>query len=86
MGQMAIATNQVVQLTEALVLAGGILNDCEIKLIEAISKEDKRKAKIEKQIAKGKFAEIKAKIKAQKEIINSLKILIKAEHNSSGGF
>jgi len=29
---------------------------------------------------RGKFAEVKAKIKAQKEIINSLKIVIKAEN------
>ena len=35
--------------------------------------------------AKGKHAEIKAKIKAQKEIINSCKVVIRAEHNISGG-
>ena len=31
--------------------------------------------------AKGKYAEIKAKIKTQKEIINSLKVIIRAESN-----
>jgi hypothetical protein len=35
---------------------------------------------------KGKYTEIKAKIKAQKEIINSLKVVIRAENNTSGGF
>jgi len=35
---------------------------------------------------RGKYNEIKARIKTQKEIINSLKVSIRAEHNVSGGF
>lgn len=40
----------------------------------------------ELNIANGKFAETKAKIKIKTQYINTLKILIKAEHNISGGF
>ena len=36
--------------------------------------------------ARGKFAEIKARIKAEKEKINTLKVLIRAENSTSGGF
>jgi len=35
---------------------------------------------------RGKYNEIKAKIKTQKEIINSLKVSIRAENQTSGGF
>lgn len=37
-------------------------------------------------IAKGKYAECKARIKAQKEIISSAKVIVKAEQLTSGGF
>lgn len=40
----------------------------------------------ELNIAKGKFAEIKAKIKLKKELMNVLKVTIRAEYVSSGGF
>lgn len=36
--------------------------------------------------AKGNYREIQAKIKAQKEVINSLKCSIRAENQISGGF
>jgi capsule polysaccharide export protein KpsE/RkpR len=35
---------------------------------------------------RGKFHEIKARIKAEKEKINSLKVVIRAESSISGGF
>ena len=35
---------------------------------------------------KGRFSEIKAKIKLKKELMNVLKVTIRAENISSGGF
>jgi len=40
----------------------------------------------EKNITDGRFAETKAKIKVKQQAINTLKVLIRAENNVSGGF
>jgi len=60
------ATNEVKELNSQLILKGGELNNQLIIL----------------QKIKGEYAEIKAKIRLQKEISNSLKIAIRAEANS----
>jgi hypothetical protein len=63
MQKMLQATNEIVRLTNELIVSGTLLNQ-----------------------AKGQYREIQARIKAQKEIINSLKVAIRAEHSTSGGF
>ena len=55
--------NEVSRLTELLKDAGKVLNDAEIMVNEAISKEDKRKAKSIMLKAKGVFKSIQADIK-----------------------
>jgi putative lipoic acid-binding regulatory protein len=76
---MLNATNEVCRLTQQLIEVGDVLNKAEIGVLEAIGKEDKRKAKVIRQQAKGKYKEIQVRIRAQKEIINSLKVSIRAE-------
>lgn len=73
------ATNEVIKLTEQLVVIGTALNDAKVTILKAPGAEEKHQAIIDRQIIEGKFAEVKARIKCQKEIINSLKIILKAE-------
>ncbi len=80
------ATNEIVLLTNQLIEIGTLLNQTEVNVLMAFGAEDKRKAKILRQQAKGKYKEVQARIKAQKEIINSLKVTIRAENLISGGF
>jgi len=82
LSKMLNATNEVCRLTQELIAVGDILNKSEIGVLEAVGKEEKRKAKIIRQQAKGKYKEIQVRIKAQKEIINSLKVSIRAEGSS----
>jgi len=79
--RLAEATNEVIKLTEMLKVAGQSYNETKINILKATTEEEVRKAKIERQEAEGKYKEILASIRCQKEIINTIKTLTKAEHN-----
>jgi len=79
--RLAEATNEVIKLTEMLKVAGQSYNETKINVLKATTEEEVRKAKIERQEAEGKYKEILASIRCQKEIINTIKTLTKAEHN-----
>lgn len=78
--RLAEATNEVIKLTEMLKLAGKNYNDTKVNLLKA-TPENIIQFKIERQEAEGKYKEILASIRCQKEIINTIKTLAKAEHN-----
>jgi hypothetical protein len=80
--KMISVANEIIALNEALKLAGDWLNECIVESLRAETDEAKKNAKIKCQEAKGKFAAIKADIRAKKEIINVLKMLIRAEGNA----
>lgn len=84
--KMIAVANQITLLTEQLKIAGNTLNNFKIECLRAKTPRDKEEAKIKRQEAEGKFAEIKADIKVKKEIINVLKMVIRAENNQTGGF
>jgi len=79
--RLAEATNEVIKLTEMLKVAGQSYNETKVNVLKATTEEEVRKAKIERQEAEGKYKEILASIRCQKEIINTIKTLTKAEHN-----
>ncbi len=81
-GKLCISINKTIELTEQLKEYGGVLNSAKVEVLRAENKETKQIAKIKEQEAEGKFAEIKALIKLQKEITNGIKTLLKAEHNT----
>lgn len=78
--RLAEATNEVIKLTEMLKVAGKYYNDTKILVLKA-TPETILQAKIDRQEAEGKYKEILACIRCQKEIINTIKTLAKAEHN-----
>lgn len=80
LAKLAEATNEVIKLTEMLKVAGKYYNDTKILVLKA-TPETLTQAKIERQEAEGKYKEILASIRCQKEIINTIKTLAKAEHN-----
>ena len=79
--RLAEATNEVIKLTEMLKVAGQSYNETKVNVLKATTEEEVRKAKIKRQEAEGKYKEILASIRCQKEIINTIKTLTKAEHN-----
>jgi hypothetical protein len=80
LAKLAEATNEVIKLTEMLKVAGQYYNESKILVLKA-TPENRTQAKIERQEAEGKYKEILASIRCQKEIINTIKTLAKAEHN-----
>ena len=80
--KLAEATTEVIKLTEMLKVAGKNYNDTKVNVLKAITEEEKLKAKIERQEAEGAYKGILASIRCQKEVINTIKTLAKAEHNS----
>ncbi len=79
MQRLAEATNENIRLTELLVALGEQLNQTRIDVLKATTKEEIRGARILRQIAEGKYKETQARIRCQKEIMASIKYLIKAE-------
>jgi len=79
--RLAEATNEVIKLTEMLKVAGKNYNETKINVLKASTIPEVLSAKIERQEAEGKYKEILASIRCQKEIINTIKTLAKAEHN-----
>lgn len=79
MQRLAEATNKNIVLTEQLVAIGTQLNLTKLDILRAITPEEKLKAKIDHQIIEGKYKETQARIKCQKEIMSSIKYLLKAE-------
>jgi hypothetical protein len=81
--KLCLSINKTIELTNQLRDLGGVFNSTKIDIIRAESKEDIRTAKIAHQEAEGKYKEIQALIRCQKEITMGIKTLLKAE---KGGF
>jgi hypothetical protein len=79
MQRLAEATNKNIMLTEQLVAIGTQLNLAKLDILRAENEEAKLKAKIVHQEIEGKYKETQARIRCQKEIMSSIKYLIKAE-------
>ena len=79
MQRLAEATNKNIELTEQLVAIGTQLNLAKIDVLKANTKEEKKTAQIIEQEIEGRFSETKARIRCQKEIMASIKYLLKAE-------
>jgi hypothetical protein len=80
--RLAETTNEIIKLTEMLKVAGEFYNQTKVDLLQAETPEEIKKAKIERQYAEGKYKGILADIRCKKEIVNTIKTLAKAEHNS----
>jgi hypothetical protein len=80
--KLAELTNKLVMLNEKLKLTGNEWNESKVRVFEAKKTKDINTiidAQIEEQRFEGKFKEIGADIKTTKEIISSIKYLIKME-------
>ena len=78
-GKLCSSINRTIELTNQLRDLGGALNSTKVAVIRAESKEDIVNAKVSHQEAEGKFKEIQALIRCQKEITMGIKTLLKAE-------
>ena len=79
--KLAQAGNEILRLTAVLKAVGDDYNITKVNVLKATTKEDIQKAKIEKQEAEGRYKGVLADIRCQKEIIQIIKTLAKAEHN-----
>jgi len=77
--KLCISINRTIELTEQLKTSGGALNSTKVEVLRASNPAEIREAKIAHQEAEGKYKEIQALIRCQKEITMGIKTLLKAE-------
>ena len=81
MQKLTEAGNEILRLTAILKVVGNDYNVTKVNVLKAGTKEGIKQARIECQEAEGRYKGVMADIKCQKEIINIIKTLAKAEHN-----
>lgn len=77
--KLCLSINKTIELTEQLKSSGGEFNSSKVNVLKAKTPEELVEAKIARQEAEGKFKELQALIRCQKEITMGIKTLLKAE-------